>query len=254
LALAQSNLGFMYQNGRGVAKDDAQALVWYRKAADQGNAEAQKNLEVAERNLGGLPPVNTPLPSVPVAPLQPNLGSAQQKVDIKGFYPGMDIRLIAQTVPSDFHCFDIRCNTPDDRQQFTFAVAEALSPPVLWGVSYRFAAAADDNAVISQISSAYKKEALDNVKEPQIDFSDVNPDGRGDPIVPQINNLPGRIAVWRLTDSIYLILIHGGLSMSFQGGPQLPQWGLVVFDFRLKQQNLIAEKARIKTLLPTPKF
>ena len=28
----------MYQDGRGVANDDAQAVDWYRKAADQGFA------------------------------------------------------------------------------------------------------------------------------------------------------------------------------------------------------------------------
>ena len=35
-AKVQSNLGFMYQNGQGVAQDYAEAVKWYRKAADQG--------------------------------------------------------------------------------------------------------------------------------------------------------------------------------------------------------------------------
>ncbi len=43
-APAQSNLGVMYENGRGVAQSDAEAVKWYRKAADQGNARAQYNL------------------------------------------------------------------------------------------------------------------------------------------------------------------------------------------------------------------
>jgi curved DNA-binding protein CbpA len=43
-APAQSNLGWMYQNGRGVAQDDRQAVAWYQKAADQGFADAQVNL------------------------------------------------------------------------------------------------------------------------------------------------------------------------------------------------------------------
>jgi TPR repeat protein len=43
-AQAQNNLGVMYQNGRGVAHDDAQAVFWYRKAAVQGNTDAQRNL------------------------------------------------------------------------------------------------------------------------------------------------------------------------------------------------------------------
>ena len=34
----------MYFEGRGVSQDDAQAAAWYRKAAEQGYAEAQSNL------------------------------------------------------------------------------------------------------------------------------------------------------------------------------------------------------------------
>ncbi len=43
----------MYSNGRGVAKDDAEAVNWYRKAADQGLATAQFNLGLKyERGKG----------------------------------------------------------------------------------------------------------------------------------------------------------------------------------------------------------
>ncbi len=38
---AQFNLGVMYAQGRGVPRDDAEAVRWYRLAADQGFAEAQ---------------------------------------------------------------------------------------------------------------------------------------------------------------------------------------------------------------------
>ena len=34
----------MYGNGYGVTQDDATAVKWYRKAAEQGNADAQYNL------------------------------------------------------------------------------------------------------------------------------------------------------------------------------------------------------------------
>jgi TPR repeat protein len=43
-ANAQTELGFMYEYGQGVAEDYAEAAKWYRKAADQGNASAQHNL------------------------------------------------------------------------------------------------------------------------------------------------------------------------------------------------------------------
>jgi TPR repeat protein len=35
----------MYAQGQGVARDDAQAVVWLRKAAGKGNADAQKALD-----------------------------------------------------------------------------------------------------------------------------------------------------------------------------------------------------------------
>jgi TPR repeat protein len=43
-ALAQYNLGVMYERAMGVKEDKAQAVSWYRKAAEQGYAIAQFNL------------------------------------------------------------------------------------------------------------------------------------------------------------------------------------------------------------------
>jgi TPR repeat protein len=42
----QYNLGVMYQNGWGVEKDYVQAVNWFRKAAEQGNSFGQNNLGV----------------------------------------------------------------------------------------------------------------------------------------------------------------------------------------------------------------
>lgn len=36
----------MYTKGQGVGQDDQQAVIWYRKAADQGDADAQYNLGI----------------------------------------------------------------------------------------------------------------------------------------------------------------------------------------------------------------
>lgn len=41
---AQVSVGNLYGNGIGVSKDYAEALRWYRKAADQGNSEAQDDV------------------------------------------------------------------------------------------------------------------------------------------------------------------------------------------------------------------
>ena len=43
-AAAQVDLGFAYENGKGVPQDDKEAVKWYRKAADQGHPQAQSNL------------------------------------------------------------------------------------------------------------------------------------------------------------------------------------------------------------------
>ena len=49
---AQYNLGVSYSNGEGVPQDDAEAVEWYHRAAEQGLAEAQYNLGVSYRNGG----------------------------------------------------------------------------------------------------------------------------------------------------------------------------------------------------------
>jgi S1-C subfamily serine protease len=41
---AQSNLGFLYEYGQGVGRDEAQAVHWYRQSAGNGLAVAQFNL------------------------------------------------------------------------------------------------------------------------------------------------------------------------------------------------------------------
>ena len=43
---AQNNLGVMYDQGQGVPQNYAEAVKWYRLAADQGDAAAQYNLGV----------------------------------------------------------------------------------------------------------------------------------------------------------------------------------------------------------------
>ena len=43
-AFAQANLGWLYQEGQGVVQDYKEAVKWYRKSAEQGNAFAQSSL------------------------------------------------------------------------------------------------------------------------------------------------------------------------------------------------------------------
>ena len=43
--VAQFNLGVMYEFGEGVPKNNAEAIKWFRKAAEQGDRDAKKRLE-----------------------------------------------------------------------------------------------------------------------------------------------------------------------------------------------------------------
>src|SRR6266511_224441 len=54
-ATAQYDLGLCYANGQGVAKDDVEAMKWYRKAAEQNNAPAQYSLGVCYAKGEGVP-------------------------------------------------------------------------------------------------------------------------------------------------------------------------------------------------------
>ena len=52
---AQYNLGLMYEEGKGVVRDYAEAVKWYRKAAEQGNLGAQHNLGLMSYYGKGVP-------------------------------------------------------------------------------------------------------------------------------------------------------------------------------------------------------
>jgi TPR repeat protein len=54
-AVARNQLGFMYSEGHGVTQDYAEAVKWCRKAADQGWTEAQLNLGVMYGQRHGVP-------------------------------------------------------------------------------------------------------------------------------------------------------------------------------------------------------
>lgn len=43
IAGAQYNLGIMHAEGQGVPQEDAEAVNWFRKAADQGDASANSD-------------------------------------------------------------------------------------------------------------------------------------------------------------------------------------------------------------------
>jgi TPR repeat protein len=52
---AQSAIGAMYHEGKGIPKDYKQAVAWFTKAANQGLAIAQTNLGVMYHEGEGVP-------------------------------------------------------------------------------------------------------------------------------------------------------------------------------------------------------
>ncbi len=50
-AIAQSNLGVMFEFGLGVPQDFVQAYVWFSLAAGQGDAVAQQNRDIAASQM-----------------------------------------------------------------------------------------------------------------------------------------------------------------------------------------------------------
>ena len=44
-SVAQYNLALMYENEKGIAKDIDQSIYWYKKSAENGGQDAQKNLK-----------------------------------------------------------------------------------------------------------------------------------------------------------------------------------------------------------------
>ena len=60
-AAAQSTLGWMYAQGKGVAQNDAEAIKWFTKAANQNYADAQNNLGLMYEKGQGVPQMMPPL-------------------------------------------------------------------------------------------------------------------------------------------------------------------------------------------------
>jgi len=54
-AQAQFNLGRMYAGGRGVVKSEAEALKWFSAAAEQGDADARARIKVQVNELRAKP-------------------------------------------------------------------------------------------------------------------------------------------------------------------------------------------------------
>lgn len=51
----EANIGYLYSKGFGVKQDFGEAVYWYRRAAEKGQVEAQHNLGLRYANGEGVP-------------------------------------------------------------------------------------------------------------------------------------------------------------------------------------------------------
>jgi TPR repeat protein len=101
-AYAQFNLGVMYDNGDGIPENDAEAVKWYRKAADQGAAYAQFNLGNSYDNGEGVPESN--IRAYVWWSMAKTQGDADAAVNIDILKPQMTKQQIAQALASQ--CYE----------------------------------------------------------------------------------------------------------------------------------------------------
>ena len=66
---AQYSLGRMYDIGRGAPEDDAEAVRWFRLAAEQGHAGAQYSLGLMYDDGLGVPPPPSTTSALRTAPV-----------------------------------------------------------------------------------------------------------------------------------------------------------------------------------------
>ncbi|HUN52077.1 MAG TPA: transglycosylase SLT domain-containing protein [Candidatus Sulfotelmatobacter sp.] len=110
-ARAYQNLGWMFLNGRGVARDDAVAVGWLRKAAAAGSPQAANLLRtlagIAPSAQDGCPVHAVAVPVKPVA-APPEIRAMVQKIAPK---IGVEVNLVMAVISAESD-FDPRAVSP----------------------------------------------------------------------------------------------------------------------------------------------
>jgi hypothetical protein len=122
---AQHLLGIMYGEGRGVLQDYAAAAKWYRRAAEQGNAGAQYNLGVMYYQGRGVPQDDAAAAKWYRLAAEQDYASAQRNLGVM-YYNG-------QGVPQDYiqaHIwFNLAASEGDDKsREVRDLVAKIMTP------------------------------------------------------------------------------------------------------------------------------
>ena len=96
-AQAHYNLGWIYANGRGVARDDVAAAYFFQAAAAQGLEAAQRMLKIVGGPTADVPQCLRP-PVLPSAPLWPEL-APEPGVDYHAVAPRKIFDLVMKMAP-----------------------------------------------------------------------------------------------------------------------------------------------------------
>jgi hypothetical protein len=167
--------------------------------------------------------------------------SAQQKTDIRGFFPGMNKeQFVTSLKNSDIECSaknweflfngdEIRCLAPDKYtnkdsalRNISFYPTKYLSPNLLWKIKYYFYALKSKEDMIALLSSTYKKDSVRPRSKCQ-ESDDVD-------------------GFWNLGDTISLSLVHSG-EPTLRNNLKYAQFYIVVLcDDSLRAKDLEAEK------------
>jgi TPR repeat protein len=99
-AYAQSNLGVMYDKGKGVPQDYKTAVKWYRLAAEQGDAVAQTNLGLMYSKGRGVPQDHKT--AAKWYKLAAKQGPARVQTNLNNLQKEIDDRKPLTTTPADF--------------------------------------------------------------------------------------------------------------------------------------------------------
>jgi len=94
----------MYANGRGIPQNDAEAVKWYRKAAEQGDASAQYNLGYKYVQGEGIPENN--IKAYVWWSMAKTQGQESAKVNLEILKPQMTKQQIAEAQSLAAQCYE----------------------------------------------------------------------------------------------------------------------------------------------------
>ncbi len=174
----------MYEHGEGVPQDYAEALQWYRKAADQGYARAQSAIGVISRGGGGVQKIEIPLEKLG--------GVYELPVRINGV---LTLRFILDTGASEV-------NIPADVALTLLRTGTITQSDFLPGKFYELA----DGSILKSSRFTIRELDIGGIKISHVPASV----GRANGSLLLGQSFLGRLESWSLDNKRHVLIIGGG--------------------------------------------